>query len=71
MAKAARDLFEKPPRQSVEMYLPATAVKELRENAKLAGVSVSVLVMDLLREAGYKIEAADYVDKRTLPRWHG
>lgn len=66
-----RKPFVKPPRRSIELYLPEAVVLELKQNAKLAGVSATVLVMDLLKAAGYKIRDSDYVDKRTLPRIHG
>lgn len=66
-----RKPFEKPPRRSIELYLPAAVVEELKQNAKLAGTTTTLLVMDLLKAAGYKIKDSDYVDKRTLPRIHG
>jgi hypothetical protein len=58
----------KPPRRGIEFLLPETVVTEIKTRAAQRGISATTLLLELLRDAGYSVTDADFVDMRRLPR---
>jgi len=58
----------KPPRKGMEFLLPEAVVRQLKTEAAARGVSATVILMELLRDAGYPITDDDFLDLRKEPR---
>lgn len=58
----------KPPRRGIEFLLPDTVVTEIKTRAARRGVTATILLLELLREAGYPVVEADFTDLRKQPR---
>ena len=58
----------KPPRKGLEFLLPETVVTEIKTRAAQRGVTATILLLELLRDAGYPVTEADFTDLRRLPR---
>lgn len=56
------------PRRGVEFLLPERVVAALRVEAAGSGVSMSVKLLEILRNAGYPVIDEDFVDIRKLPK---
>lgn len=56
------------PRRGVEFLLPDRVVAALRVEAAQTGVSLSVKLLEILRNAGYPVIDEDFVDIRKLPK---
>lgn len=56
------------PRRGVEFLLPERVVAALRVQAAESGVSLSVKLLEVLRNAGYPVIDEDFVDIRRLPK---
>jgi hypothetical protein len=56
------------PRRGVEFLLPERVVAALRAAAAERGVSLSVKLLEILRNAGYPVIEEDFVDIRKLPK---
>lgn len=56
------------PRRGVEFLLPERVVAALRVEAAESGVSLSVKLLAILRNAGYPVIDEDFVDIRKLPK---
>jgi hypothetical protein len=56
------------PKRGVEFLLPERVVSALKVAAAKDGTSMSVKVLEALRDAGYPITTADFVDLRKLPK---
>ncbi len=65
---AQRPLAAKPPRKGIEFLLPETVVTEIKTRAAQRGVTATILLLELLRDAGYPVTEADFTDLRRLPR---
>jgi hypothetical protein len=58
----------KPPRRGIEFLLPDAVVTEIKTRAARRGVTATILLLELLREAGYPVVEADFTDLRKQPR---
>ena len=56
------------PRRGVEFLLPEQVVIALKTEAAQRGTSMSVRVLEILRDAGYPVSDQDFIDLRKLPR---
>lgn len=56
------------PRRGVEFLLPEQVVIALKTEAAQRGTSMSVRVLEILRNAGYPVSDQDFIDLRKLPR---
>ncbi len=56
------------PRRGVEFLLPEQVVIALKTEAAQRGMSMSVRVLEILRDAGYPVRDQDFIDLRKLPR---
>lgn len=56
------------PRRGVEFLLPERVVAALRVEAAGSGVSMSVKLLEILRNTGYPVIDEDFVDIRKLPK---
>lgn len=56
------------PKKGVEFLLPDRVVRALKIAAAEQGVSMSVVLLAVLRDAGYPVIQEDFVDLRRLPR---
>lgn len=56
------------PRRGVEFLLPEPVVVALKTEAAQRGTSMSVRVLEILRDAGYPVVDQDFTDLRKLPR---
>ena len=56
------------PRRGVEFLLPEQVVIALKIEAAQRGTSMSVRVLEILRDAGYPVSDQDFIDMRKLPR---
>jgi hypothetical protein len=56
------------PRKGVEFLLPDRVVQALRVAAAQDGVTMSVKLLEILRNAGYPVIDEDFVDLRRLPK---
>jgi len=61
----------KPKRQKVEFLLPEPVVLEIKTRAARRQISGTTLLLEVLRDAGYPVTEADFVDLRKLPRRAG
>jgi len=58
----------KPPRKGIEFLLPEAVVTEIKTRALQRGLSATVLLLEVLRDAGYPVTEADFTDLRKLRR---
>jgi hypothetical protein len=58
----------KSPRKGIELLLPEAVVIEIKTRAAARGLSASVLILELLRDSGYPVVDADFIDLRKAPR---
>jgi hypothetical protein len=65
---ASRPPAVKPPRKGIEFLLPETVVTEIKTRAAQRGVTATILLLELLQDAGYPVTEADFTDLRRLPR---
>lgn len=56
------------PRRGVEFLLPEQVVIALKTEAAQRGTSMTVRVLEILRDAGYPVRDQDFIDLRKLPR---
>jgi len=56
------------PRKGVEFLLPDRVVQALRVAAAQDGVTMSVKLLEVLRNAGYPVIDEDFIDLRRLPK---
>jgi hypothetical protein len=56
------------PKKGVEFLLPERVISALKIAAAQEGTSMTVKVLEALRDAGYPITDADFVDLRKLPK---
>ena len=56
------------PRKGVEFLLPDRVVQALRMAAAQDGVTMSVKLLEVLRNAGYPVIDEDFIDLRRLPK---
>jgi hypothetical protein len=56
------------PKKGVEFLLPERIISALKIAAAQEGTSMTVKVLEALRDAGYPITDADFVDLRKLPK---
>jgi hypothetical protein len=61
----------KPPRQGMEFLLPVPVIRQLKAHAAERGVSATVLLLEILRDAGYPVTEADFLDLRRITRKSG
>ena len=61
----------KPPRQGMEFLLPVPVIRQLKARAAERGVSATILLLEILREADYPVTEADFVDLRRITRKSG
>jgi plasmid stability protein len=52
----------------VEFLLPERVVAALRVEAAESGVSLSIKLLEILRNSGYPVIDEDFVDIRKLPK---
>lgn len=55
-------------RKGVEFMLPEAVVLEIKMRAARRGISATTLMLEMLRDAGFPVEAMDFVDMRKAPR---
>jgi hypothetical protein len=65
---AAAAPVAKPPRTGIEFLLPEAVVTDIKTRALQRGVTATVLLLEVLRDAGYPVTDADFTDLRKLPR---
>ena len=58
----------RPPRKGIEFLLPERVVAEIKMRAAQRGISATILLLELLRDAGYPVVEADFTDLRKAPR---
>jgi hypothetical protein len=58
----------RPPRKGIEFLLPERVVGEIKMRAAQRGISATILLLELLRDAGYPVVEADFTDLRKAPR---
>jgi hypothetical protein len=56
---------------NAEFLMPEPVRMEMRIRAAKRGISASKLLLEILRDAGYPVSDADFVDLRKLPRKAG
>jgi len=57
----------KPKRQKVEFLLPEPVVREIKTRAARRQISGTAPLLEVLRDAGYLVTEADFIDLRKLP----
>jgi hypothetical protein len=55
-------------RRGIEFLLPERVIAHLRQEAAAAGISMSLRLLQILREASYPVISEDFVDLRKLPK---
>ena len=55
-------------RRGIEFLLPERVIKHLRQEAAARGVSMSLRLLQILREASYPVIDEDFIDLRKLPK---
>lgn len=68
MARSPQPTVAKSPRKGIELLLPEAVVIEIKTRAAARGLSASVLILELLRDSGYPVVEADFIDLRKVPR---
>ena len=68
MPSAAPVRATKPKRQGMEFALPEAVAVELKTRAAKRQISATTLILEILRDAGFPVVAADFVDLRKMPR---
>jgi hypothetical protein len=58
----------KPKRQGMEFALPEAVALEIKTRAARRNISATTLLLEILRDAGYPVVPADFVDLRKVPR---
>jgi hypothetical protein len=58
----------KPKRQGMEFLLPEAVAAEMKVRAAQRQISATTLLLEILREAGYPVVDADFVDLRKVRR---
>ena len=58
----------RPPRKGIEFLLPERVVAEIKMRGAQRGISATILLLELLRDAGYPVVEADFTDLRKAPR---
>jgi hypothetical protein len=61
----------KPRRQGMEFMLPEAVALEIKTRAARRQISATTLMLEVLRDAGFPVVPADFVDLRKLPRKSG
>jgi hypothetical protein len=61
----------KPRRQGMEFALPEAVALELKTRAARRNTSATTVLLEILRDAGYPVVPADFVDLRKVPRKPG
>lgn len=61
----------KPRRLGMEFMLPETVVLEIKTRAAKRQISATTLMLEVLRDAGFPVVPADFVDLRKMPRKSG
>jgi len=61
----------KPRRQGMEFALPEAVAIELKTRSARRQISATTLLLEILRDAGFPVIAADFVDLRKTPRRPG
>jgi hypothetical protein len=61
----------KPKRQGMEFMLPEAVALEIKTRAARRQISATTLMLEVLRDAGYPVVPADFVDLRKVPRKSG
>lgn len=59
---------ERRPRKGTEFLLPEPVVVEIKQRALERGVSATILLLELLRDAGFSVIDSDFIDERKAPR---
>ena len=59
---------ERRPRKGIEFLLPESIVTEIKTRAAQRGVSATILLLEMLRHAGYPVLDEDFLDLRKAPR---
>jgi hypothetical protein len=52
----------------MEFALPEAVAVELKTRAAKRQISATTLILEILRDAGFPVVAADFVDLRKMPR---
>jgi hypothetical protein len=55
----------------MEFLLPVPVIRQLKAHAAERGVSATVLLLEILRDAGYPVTEADFLDLRRITRKSG
>ena len=63
-----RPVTERRPRKGIEFLLPEPIVTEIKTRAAQRGVSATILLLEMLRNAGYPVLDEDFLDLRKAPR---
>lgn len=63
-----RPVTERRPRKGIEFLLPEPIVTEIKTRAAQRGVSATILLLEMLRDAGYPVLDEDFLDLRKAPR---
>jgi len=58
----------KAPRQPMEFLLPDPVRREIKARAVQRGISNTTLLLEVLRDAGYPVTDADFIDMRKQTR---
>lgn len=61
----------KPKRQGMEFALPEAVAIELKTQAARRQISATTLLLEILRDAGFPVVPADFVDLRKVSRKAG
>ena len=56
--------LKKNKRKGIEFMLPEAVILALKTRAAQRGVSATVLMLEVLRDAGFPVEPADFIDLR-------
>jgi len=63
-----RPVTERRPRKGIEFLLPGPIVTEIKTRAAQRSVSATILLLEMLRDAGYPVLDEDFLDLRKAPR---
>jgi hypothetical protein len=63
-----RPFTERRPRKGIEFLLPEPIVTEIKTRVAQRGVSATILLLEMLRDAGYPVLDDDFLDLRKTPR---
>lgn len=62
---------QKSRRKGIEFMLPEAVILEIKMRAAKRGISATSLMLEVLRDAGFPVVPADFMDMRKTPRKPG